>query len=140
MQTKPIQCAWVIDDDPLQVLILNRLLSANQSVKTTKFFSGAKAALDVLVTLKSKTSDLPDLVFLDLVMSKGDGWDFLDQYKKLKPKLGRAASIVVISSFNEENYKRLKQYPDVAHYLSKPIDVKAFEELLEGISLKHANT
>ena len=133
MQTKPINCVWVVDDDPLQVLILNRFLSGNPSVGRTKFFSGAKSALEILGNSKTRLSDLPELVFLDLVMMRGDGWEFLDYCKKYKSKIGRQPRIVVISSVNEENLNRLKQYPEVNDFLSKPIDRKEFEELMETI-------
>jgi CheY-like chemotaxis protein len=132
MQTRPINCVWVVDDDPLQVLILNRLLSANKSVGKTKFFSGGKSAIDILGNSKTMREDLPDIIFLDLVMARGDGWDFLDYYKRSKAKLAHQPRIIVISSTSEENMKRLKQYPDVSDFLSKPIDKKEFEDLLEN--------
>jgi two-component SAPR family response regulator len=133
MKAKPINCVWVIDDDPLQVLILNRLLSENKSVGKTKFFSGAKAAMDILGNSKTKIYELPDVIFLDLIMMRGDGWDFLEFYKKSKSKIARHPRIIVISSVNEDNIKRLKLYPDASDFLSKPIDRKEFEDLMENI-------
>jgi CheY-like chemotaxis protein len=137
METKPIKLAWVIDDDPLQILVLNRLLTSHKAVQTTKFFSGAKVPMEML-TSKAAEKNLPDLVFLDLIMVHGDGWDFLDHFKKIKPKLVRKARIVVISSANDENEKRLKQYPDVYYFLSKPVAVKEFEELMNTITKERA--
>lgn len=133
METKPIKLTWVIDDDPLQVLVLNRLLTTHKAVQATKFFSGAKSAMDTLSNNKSNTQDLPDLVLLDLIMVHGDGWDFLDYYKKIKNKLSRKARIVVISSPNEENTKKVKQYPDVISFLFKPIDVNDFEAMMNSV-------
>ena len=133
METKPIKLAWVIDDDPLQVLVLNRLLTSHKAVQTTKFFSGAKVPMEMLSS-KAIEKTLPDLVFLDLIMVHGDGWEFLDHYKKIKPKLSRKARIVVISSGNDENEKRLKQYPDVYHFLSKPVAVQEFEAMMNKIT------
>jgi response regulator of citrate/malate metabolism len=136
METKPIKLTWVIDDDPLQVLVLNRLLTTHKAVQASKFFSGAKSAMDSLSTNRSNIKDLPDLVFLDLIMVHGDGWDFLDYYKKIKNKLSRKARIVVISSPNDENTKRVKQYPDVFGFLSKPINVKEFEAMMASVNEK----
>jgi CheY-like chemotaxis protein len=136
MQTKPINCVWVVDDDPLQVLILNRLLTANPSVGKTKFFSGSKSAIETLTSNKTRPEDVPDLIFLDLIMVKGDGWEFLEFYKKSKHKLARQSRIVVISSANEDYRKRLKQYPDASEFLSKPIDKKDFQDLIENILKK----
>jgi CheY-like chemotaxis protein len=139
METKQINCAWVVDDDPLQVLILNRLLSSHKAVRTTKFFSGAKSAIESLSNV-TKLADFPDLIFLDLIMARGDGWDFLDHYKKNKSKLSRQAKIVIISSAHEENEKKIKQYSEVVNFLSKPIDKKEFEELMDEIILKKATS
>jgi CheY-like chemotaxis protein len=129
MRAKPINCVWVVDDDPLQVLILNRLLTGNPGVGKTKIFSGAKAAVEAFGSITS--SELPDLVFLDLVMLRGDGWDFLDYLKKNKNKIARLPRVVVISSTSDDNKKRLKSYPEASHFLSKPIDPKELEKSLE---------
>jgi CheY-like chemotaxis protein len=136
MQTKPINCVWVVDDDPLQVLILNRLLTAHQAVGKTKFFSGSKSAIDALANSKIKPDDFPDLIFLDLIMVKGDGWEFLEYFKKSKGKFSRHPRIVVISSANDEYLRKLKQYPDASEFLSKPIDKKEFEDLIENMLKK----
>lgn len=130
---------WVVDDDPLQVLVLNRLFASIPEIKNPKFFSGGKAAIEFFNGGKISSTETPELIFLDLVMGKGDGWSFLDQYKKIKPKLSKAAKIIVISSFNEENLKKLKQYPEVVYSLSKPIDKKEFEELMSALRNVNAN-
>ena len=130
MSLKNLNNVWVVDDDPLQVLILNRLLADQPNIKNIKFFSGGDAAV---AALKGKLSseELPDLVFLDLVMMRGDGWTFLDHYKKLKGKLGHQVHIVVISSYSEDNLKKAKQYAEVVDFLPKPLDKKEFEALMK---------
>ena len=130
MQTKRFNCVWVVDDDPLQVLILNRLLSGSSHVGKIKIFSGARAAVEAYGD--AKTHESPDLVFLDLVMVRGDGWDFLEFLKKNKSKTDRHPRIVVISSANEENKKRLSLYPEVSNFLAKPVDPRELEKLLTG--------
>ena len=128
MNAKPIQPVWVVDDDPLQVLVLNRMLTTHPAIGSVKFFSGAKAALD---DLKARSSEVPQLIFLDLIMSRGDGWEFLDQFKKLKGKLPEVPKIIVISSYNEDNYNKARQYAEVIGFLSKPVDKKQFEDLIQ---------
>jgi len=130
MSAKQLPCVWVVDDDPLQVLVLNRMLTTHPAVGSVKFFSGAKAALEALTANKGKSTDLPELIFLDLIMSRGDGWDFLEQFRKSKNKLAKVAKIIVISSYNEENYNKAKQYAEVIGFLTKPVDKKQFEDLI----------
>ena len=64
-------------------------------------------------------------------MSRGDGWEFLDQFKKLKSKLPEVPRIIVISSYNEDNYNKARQYAEVIGFLSKPVDKKQFEDLIQ---------
>jgi response regulator of citrate/malate metabolism len=132
MDAKPISSVWIIDDDPLHVLVLNRLLTSRQLVQTIKFFSGAKPAIEALSDKKLIRENIPDLIFLDLIMPKGDGWDFLDFYKKNKNKLVHQPRIIVISSENDEHGQRTKQYPDVINFLSKPLDKKEFDETIDA--------
>ncbi|HYF69582.1 MAG TPA: response regulator [Ohtaekwangia sp.] len=135
MSLKALNNVWVVDDDPLQVLILNRLLADQPNIKNIKFFSGGDAAVAALKG-KISSNELPDLVFLDLVMMRGDGWAFLDHYKKLKGKLGLQAHIVVISSYSEDNLKKAKQYAEVVDFLPKPLDKKEFEALMKLLDEK----
>lgn len=133
MIVNTIKNVWIVDDDPLQILILNRLFSQQSEFRNTRFFSGSKAAIEALNNYKVNENELPHLVFLDLVMPRGDGWVFLDHYKKVKHKLPVVARIVVISSFNEESMNRIKQYPEV-HLLSKPLYKKTFEDLMQSFT------
>jgi two-component system, chemotaxis family, chemotaxis protein CheY len=133
MDARPINCVWVIDDDPLQVLLMNRLLTAAQLVRTIKFFSGAKAAIDTLNECKGKPDELPNLIFLDLIMSKGDGWEFLEHYKKSKGKSSFSCNIIVISFQQEDECQKIHEYPDVFGFLPKPVNKKQFDEIMSSV-------
>lgn len=132
MQTKPISLAWVIDDDPLHALVLNRLLSSSQSVQSNRFFSGSKAAMEALTESKNNRQLIPDVIFLDMIMSKGDGWEFLEFFKKNKSKYSLHSKIVVVSAIDAADAEKIRNY-DVSDFFTKPIDRKKFDEVIDRI-------
>ncbi|MEM9024939.1 MAG: response regulator, partial [Bacteroidota bacterium] len=77
--------------------------------------------------------ELPELIFLDLNMPDMDGWDFLEAYQKLSPRLARPIRIVILTSSGYHgDIQRAKTYPEVTAYLNKPLGDDALAQLLKA--------
>ena len=74
---------FVVDDDKIYHFVLKNLLSKN-GISVTPCF--CENGLDALEALKQKisTNSLPDVIMLDINMPVMDGWQFLEEFKKLK--------------------------------------------------------
>jgi CheY-like chemotaxis protein len=89
-------------------------------------------ALDALRYLEwnKKTNFLPELIFLDLNMPGMDGWEFLEEYRKLK--ISHIKIIILSTSRTEEELNRAKTCTSVADYLLKPLT----ESMMKGVTDK----
>ncbi len=65
----------------------------------------------------------PLIILLDINMPRMNGFEFLDRFTELVPKLGEEAPIVLMLTSSEEPYdqQRAEAYEVVAGYLSKPL-------------------
>ena len=73
---------------------------------------------------------LPDIIFLDLNMPVMDGWEFLNEFIKIKNSLHKKITLYVVSSsIDPRDLERAKSFNLVTDYLIKPIELKKFEKI-----------
>jgi CheY-like chemotaxis protein len=115
---------WIVDDDQVITYITERLLhNADPSLKVSGYLS-AKMALEKL----RLDNDCPDVLLLDINMPGISGWEFLDELNKL----GRFVNVYMYSSsIDPEDVNRARAYPMVREFLSKPLDMKTINHLLD---------
>jgi response regulator of citrate/malate metabolism len=114
----------ILIDDDLSVNYFHRRLITilNLTDDIHAFFNG-KQALEGIMTLNNTYEPGKKVViFLDLNMPLVSGWEFLEEFEKMKHKLHLVCNIHVISaSLNPVDKERAEQNPNVISYISKPL-------------------
>ncbi len=104
---KEIMKCIIVDDEPLAIKKLERLLKKVLFIKVEKTLNGSVAALKYMQT------EEPDLVFMDVMMEDINGLTAIEMMKS-RP--------IIILTTAYENYA-LKAYEmDICDYLLKPFD------------------
>ena len=103
---------YVIDDDPLATVSLQRLLEIEGGHGVRAFHSGLEA-------LEAMRADPPDLVISDLRMPNLDGVAVLRQVRKLSPD---AALIVMTGHTDQESIIRAINTAGLFGFIEKPWD------------------
>lgn len=86
-----------------------------------EIFSNAEEALEEASRRVAEKMALPSLIFLDLVMDDMDGWQFIDNLKKLT-KMVDFPEIYVLSAFvNAKDRAIAKEHTEVSGYFDKPL-------------------
>lgn len=131
--TKPfIIC--LIDDDDIYQFTFTRGLKSNKVAKKILVFSDGEEARDFMRDNVANTEVLPDVIFLDINMPVMDGWEFLEEFVKLKTKVQKKITIYMVSSsVDPADVERAKAISDVSDYLIKPVGESQLTQIIENL-------
>ncbi len=113
--------ALIVDDEIASVRTLELLLS--QFAKDVEVVDVARSASDALAKVELIH---PDIVFLDIEMPGGSGFDFLEQCNN------RTFDVIFITAFEYYAVKAFKY--SAIDYLLKPIEIEELESALTKVS------
>lgn len=123
---------FIVDDDKIYHFILKNLFKKNNMTIKSNFFENGFEALQNL-EFSIQNNNVPDLILLDLNMPVMDGWQFLEEFKKLKLIHNLTTEIHLVTSSNDIlDLKRAKNYEnEVTHYYLKPISQEDILKIFE---------
>ncbi len=120
----------IIDDDPIFVYGTKVLLNYNSSFCSNIIvFENGEEAMDDLKFMLKTNKELPEVIFLDLNMPIMNGWEFLDELKKMDLKK-RIGVYIVSSSIDKVDEEKSKKYDMVIDFISKPLTTNKLQQLL----------
>jgi len=122
----------VVEDNPNDVTIIKRAMRKSDVKCELYFASNGAEALDALYqTGEFADTPRPDLILLDLRLPKVGGLEVLAKVKE-DERLRRIPVIVLTESEREEDM--VKAYDSgAASYMTKPVDSKDFERLIQTV-------
>jgi CheY-like chemotaxis protein len=125
----------LIDDDKIYQFTAKKMLEATGMAKDIRSFYDGSEAIAFFSGENSKDpSNLPDVIFLDINMPIMNGWEFLEEYEKIRNHFPKSMALYVVSSsVDDADIRRSRQYNSVTDYIVKPITRMRYQELLEGI-------
>lgn len=119
---KTIDRLSIVDDDDAFVFLTKEIIADTNLVKDISVFRNGKQALDFLETHKSDEQELPQIMLLDLSMPVMDGWQFLDEYKRLSPSMAKPIIIYICtSSISPDDVIRARAMSSVSDFMVKPV-------------------
>ncbi|MCA6438241.1 MAG: response regulator [Bacteroidetes bacterium] len=125
---RPINLVALIDDDEIVKFIGSKVIESTKLVNRIKTFSNGEEAINFLKSNSKNLDLLPEIILLDLNMPIMDGFEFLEKYIMLEPKLGKKIAIYVVSStISPTDIERLNKISEVSDYIIKPITKEKFE-------------
>lgn len=110
----------LIDDDPVNNMLNQQLISKGAFASKTTAFTTAAEALEFLSNAPAE--EWPSILFLDIIMPEMDGFAFLEAFSNLPVEVSIKCKVVLLSSsesfehLNKANKNRL-----VRKFLNKPL-------------------
>jgi two-component system LytT family response regulator len=116
----------LIDDEPKNNRVLKMMLE--EFCPEVTIIGQADNAPDGITLIRELR---PDLVFLDIEMPHGNGFDLLDQLKPIR------FEVVFITAFNEYSLKAIKY--SALDYLLKPVNIEELKQAVQKAVDRMAN-
>jgi len=126
----------LVDDDEINNFISVKLIKKTLINTAIKTCLNGKFAIDELVyTQEHSPDELPDYILLDINMPIMNGWEFLEEYEKLKidPE-GKVKIYIISSSVFNNDINKAKSYPLVRDFISKPLSIDKIKDMLGLVS------
>lgn len=130
---KAIKKIFIVDDDPIHRLLMNKLFEKQGAACSLNFFENGQKAMTALENaISSHPDQIPDLILLDIEMPVMNGWQFMNAYQKLDPILHDQVGIYMVSSsFSDDDQKKVKLYPAIKDYIVKPLRIDRISEFFK---------
>lgn len=130
----PLKQLTLVDDDDVFVFLTTRLLEKHKLVDFIKIFDNGYDALVFIKENLGNIEALPDIILLDLSMPIMDGWQFLDEYVKINPKIGKKITIYICSSsISPDDVVRAKAINAVSDFIIKPMTKDKLIEIIKNL-------
>lgn len=129
-----LNCVLLIDDDEPTNFFTRMILEESGCAEHIKIVQSGQEALDYLV--KSEAVDnaaiypSPDLIFLDINMPAMDGWEFLEEYRKLNVT-SRIIVVMLTTSLFPEDKLKAERMPEISGFEHKPLTAEKLAEVRE---------
>lgn len=112
---KEINYISIIDDDPITVFGMRKILESVVKCNTIDTFRNGKLAIDEMTSRVKNSQPIPEVIFLDLNMPIMDGWQFLKEFINLPITQGVRVNIIT-SSIDTSDFERWKKYKSQTHH------------------------
>jgi CheY-like chemotaxis protein len=129
-----VKTLGIVDDDKIHNFLIQKAVEQTNLVDTIKVFGNGLDAIDFLKKNAANRATLPEIILLDLSMPVMDGWEFLEEYRVLSPKLGRKIAIYIISSsISPYDIDRAKSISFVTDFIIKPVSKEKLIEIFKKL-------
>jgi len=85
-------------------------------------------ANDIIKAKELIKKEKPDLVFLDIEMAKGNGFDLMEDFPE------REFEVVFITAYHE--YRLIAEAYNVPYYITKPVEIDELREIVHEVQRK----
>lgn len=124
----------IIDDNEVDLLLHERLITLQQISRTVLCFDTANKALEFLSSNISLPRIPPTILLLDIQMPEMDGFDFLAAFDTYPARIKSECHVIMVSSsLDYGDISRTYANPLVVKLLKKPLLAKELKQAVEEI-------
>ena len=129
---KKLHSILLIDDDQATNFIHKFILEKEQCAENIICKQSGQDALKYLTTQVNNDYPHPDIIFLDINMPGMNGWEFIEEYKKIDIKQKCNKIVVMLStSSNPLDKEKANAIDQINRFISKPLTAEVIEAIIK---------
>jgi CheY-like chemotaxis protein len=129
---KKVNCIMLVDDNPDDNFFHERVIRKNGYADFVIAKQTGKEGLEYLRGRNTGSDRHPDLIFLDINMPGMNGWEFLEEYRKLDTYFqSRIIIVMLTTSDNPDDKLRAETFGIPFEYKTKPLTKEMLDEIME---------
>lgn len=130
-----LKCILVIDDDEPTNFFTRMILEEMDCAEHIETVQSGQEALEYLAKSEGPKTGVhhcpsPDLIFLDINMPAMNGWEFLEEYRKMTVQ-HRIIMVMLTTSLFPEDKTRAEATPEISGFENKPITKEKVKAVVE---------
>ncbi|WP_339924572.1 response regulator [uncultured Cyclobacterium sp.] len=130
--TLKLNSILLVDDDKATNFVNNFTIKRSACSDNVVIAENGLEALEYLRSKQGESSTQPNVIFLDINMPIMNGWEFLEEYEKLKhDNREDIIFIMLTTSLNPDDVNRAKSFTSISGYRNKPLTAKMIEDIVE---------
>ncbi len=129
---KKVNCILLVDDNKDDNFYHERVIRKQNAAEIVVSKESAEDALHYLKARDDHEDAHPTLIFLDINMPGMNGWEFIEEYKKLDTSLQSKMVVVMLTtSDNPDDISLAKTKGVLVDFKTKPLTREMLDEILE---------
>ncbi len=134
METK-LNCILLIDDDEATNFLHKIVIEETGCAEKTVAVQSGEEGLNFLNRKENGEFPQPDLILLDINMPGMNGWEFMEEYKKLDvAQKGKFILVMLTSSPNPDDRLKAESIDLIDDFKCKPLTEEMITEILKNNS------
>tara|TARA_R110000744_G_scaffold303541_1_gene412194 strand:- start:314 stop:730 length:417 start_codon:yes stop_codon:yes gene_type:complete len=130
----------IVDDDFIYRFAMVKTLESIKLPINTMLFSDGEQAINFILDNLNQENNFPDVIFLDIDMPIMDGFQFMEEYIKIKPRVGKKITIYMVSSsLDPVDIGRAQKISAISDYIVKPIGLVRLKTIIEDLFQERRN-
>jgi len=131
-----LDCIMLIDDDEATNFIHRSVIRRENLDVHVQVAYTAEDALNYLTGSEKYFPGLdlpqPGIIFLDLNMPGMNGWEFLEEYRRLPEMVKRRIALLMLTtSLNPDDEERANTIPELNGFIQKPLTSEKLHDIIE---------
>lgn len=124
----------IVDDDSIYRFTMVKALESIKLPMDIMVFSDGEKAINFMLDNLNQDSEFPDVIFLDIDMPVMDGFQFMEEFVKIKPRVGKSITIYMVSSsIDPVDIERADKIGAISDYIIKPIGLIRLKSIIEKL-------
>ncbi|AUS05027.1 response regulator [Pseudotamlana carrageenivorans] len=131
---KSITSTLLIDDDKFTSFYNEKIVKKHNQFGEIISVNSGKAAIEYLEDAIKGEALKPDVIFLDINMPAMNGWEFIENYRKLDVEFTNNIKIIMLTtSSNPKDKERSQTINEIANYINKPLSLPVLHDIINNL-------